>query len=175
LRCDCGYGFPAESASQERLEEGSVDAGVLAPSYILFDHWGVWVATFFGQPLGGSIPIAVNYLRLGAGATVAALTILVGLVATGLVMLFVAIFPWGQGTMILDGLVLLLTMKYAKAIQGSAVEEHKRRGGRLASRWTAFGIGVAALAFNGLMIWVVSTRDWTWLDQLIFKWASHNP
>jgi hypothetical protein len=55
------------------------------------------------------------------------------------------------------------------------VEEHKRRGGRLASRWTAFAIGVAALAFNGFLIRVVTTRDWTWLDQFILKWARHNP
>jgi hypothetical protein len=52
-------------------------------------------------------------------------------------------------------MILLFTMKYAKAIQGSSIEEHKRRGGRLASLWAALGIGVAALAFNALAVWVI--------------------
>ena len=155
--CDCGYAFTAESAGQKGLDAPSSHAYAPTPAYTLFDRRAVWVATFFGQPLGGSILIAINYLRLGEGATVAAFTILVGLVATGLVMLFVSFLPWGQVALILDAMILLFTMKYAKAIQGSSIEEHKRRGGRLASLWAALGIGVAALAFNALAVWVIYT------------------
>lgn len=159
--CDCGYAFTAESAGQKGLDAPSIHACAPTPAYTLFDHRAVWVATFFGQPLGGSILIAINYLRLGKGATVAAFTTLVGLVATGLVMLSVSFLPWGQVALILDAMILLFTMKYAKAIQGSSIEEHKSRGGRLASLWAALGIGVAALAFNALAVWAISTTNLT--------------
>jgi hypothetical protein len=157
LHCDCGYVFPAESAIPDRSDEALIDAGRPARTSALFDYRAIWVATFFGQPLGGSILMAINYLRQGEGTMIAALTVLVGLVVTGVVMLLVSLLPWGYMTLVLDATILLLTVKCAKALQGSSIEQHKSGGGRIASLWAAFGIGAGTLAFNGLTICLIST------------------
>jgi len=148
----------ATDALREGLDpiSGLIGAGRVRTS-VLFDYRAIWVATFFGQPLGGSILMAINYLRQGGGATTAALTILVGLAATGVVMLMVSLLPWGHATLVLDAVILLLTVKCAKALQGPSIEQHKRCGGRIASLWAAFGIGAGVLAVNGLTIWVIGT------------------
>jgi hypothetical protein len=71
--------------------------------------------------------------------------LVVGLAATSLALLLGSRISSGLSTGVGIGL-LLATISIAKALQGAAVDEHLRQGGKLASRWAASGLGVAGLA-----------------------------
>ena len=136
-RCDCGYNFESKGTGNPNLPTTS------PPPYSLFDHRAVGVATFFGSPLAGSILMALNYRRIGiAGA--AARILVAGIVLTGLLVALGRAVPSGAST-ILGPAVLAGVVYGAKALQGDFVEQHTRSGGRLVSRWAAFGIGLAVL------------------------------
>ncbi|HTP89607.1 MAG TPA: hypothetical protein VMJ34_21815 [Bryobacteraceae bacterium] len=128
-----------------------------APSKPLFDYWAVALATFFGSPLAGGIVMAINYRRLGRN--VAALSAaLAGTALTAVVLLlaFADSSDWMKGLPI--GL-LFAVLYTAKWLQGPAVEQHVQYGGRLGSRWAAFGIGMAALVLViGVVVAVVFTE-----------------
>jgi hypothetical protein len=112
----------------------------VAAPYKLYDHRAVFVATLFGSPLAGSIFMALNYRRLGKAR--AAVTILiVGILLTWLGIAAGSAIP-GQ-SLILPILLVGGMMYLAKALQGDSVEEHVRLGGRVGSRWIAFGVGLA--------------------------------
>jgi len=137
LRCDCGHSFETKPATKP------LSPAVPAPSYSLFDYQGVGLATFFGTPLAGSILMALNYRRLG-NARAAAKMIGGGIVITALSMILGHAVPSSMAMPLAVG-VMLAMVNGAKALQGPLVEEHARLGGKLVSRWAAFGIGVAVL------------------------------
>ena len=109
----------------------------------LFDHRAVAVATFFGSPMAAGILMAINYRRLGE-TKAAVLMTSAGIAVTAAVLLlaFEDSSGWTKGLPV--GLMLAI-MYTAKWLQGPAIEQHLLNGGRLASRWAAFGIGVASL------------------------------
>jgi len=112
--------------------------------YRLFDSGAVGLATFFGSSLAGSLLMAVNYNRLGkAGQGV--FTVVLGAIATA-ALIAVGWNLSGTVTGVLGIAVLVGTMQLAKAVQGNEVKAHVARGGQLASKGLAFGIGVATLA-----------------------------
>jgi len=114
------------------------------PSYALFNSDSVALATFLGTTLSGSILMAVNYRRLGKGASAAA-TVLIGLAVTAMALLVGYAIPRSGATII--ALALLFgTRAAAKGLQGAAVAQHVSRGGKLGSKWVAAGLGVALLA-----------------------------
>lgn len=128
-----------------------------SPNYSLFDPSAVGAATFLGSPLGGSIVMALNYRRLGKGGSAAAV-LAVGAVLTGLTLLLA--FSVSSNAVNALPIASFVAMLYAaKGLQGSAVEQHQRLGGPLASRWTAAGIGLAVLVPILLVITAVVMLD----------------
>jgi hypothetical protein len=123
------------------------------PSYRLFDPAAVGLATFFGSPIAGTILMAVNYSRLGkAGKGVLAL--LVGVLCTAVLIAIGWNKPLGSGSL---GVVLFIVVwQVAKATQGNDVNAHVARGGGLASKWLAFGIGIATLVFVVAAIFAIA-------------------
>jgi hypothetical protein len=122
-----------------------------APAYSLFDSRAVALATFLGSPLAGCAIMAVNYNRLGNSAS-AVRAVVAGFVSTGL-LLYLS-FSTDSGLLhVLPLLLMLLMIWIAKGLQGDDVEQHVRQGGKLASRWWAAGIGLAAMAVLLLVVW----------------------
>jgi formylglycine-generating enzyme required for sulfatase activity len=135
-----------------------------APAYSLYDRDAIAVATFFGGPLAGAILMALNYRRLGSKSA-APIAIAIGVSATGLLLVIGFNLPAG-GLTALSALPLVLPFAaraIAKACQGIAVAEHVSRGGPIASRWPAFGVGIAVLALLALGLYAFvdlpMTRD----------------
>jgi hypothetical protein len=111
----------------------------------LYDPGAVALATLFGSPIAGTILMAINYKRLGQGSSAVG-AVASGVVGTALAIWIASLLPQGIGSGMAFGL-LFITMNAAKTFQGKAIEDHKRRGGKLASLWGAFfiGLGVAAV------------------------------
>jgi len=124
------------------LSEGQRSPAV--PSVGLYDYRSVGVATFFGSPVAGAVLMAINYRRLGrSGAALWA--VVIGVLATAALVAVAMLIAadWMRGLPV----ALTFAMAYAaKGIQGEAVDQHVQQGGRLISRWAAFGIGMAGLA-----------------------------
>jgi hypothetical protein len=124
-----------------------------APPYLLFDYRAVAVATLLGGPLGGCTLMALNYRRLrdsGAAITSA----LAGIVITSLLVLLGYVVDARPAQAL--GLIALIGMsRIAKHLQGDDIAEHLRNCGRLASRWTAAGIGLACLALVALVVFAI--------------------
>jgi len=114
------------------------------PTYTLFDANAVGTATFFGTPVMGSCLMALNHRRLGQAGR-AATTLFLGIAVTGLVILLGWNLP--QPADLPIALVLVFGPRWStQTMQGTAVKDHVQRGGRLGSRWTAFGFSTAFLA-----------------------------
>jgi len=113
------------------------------PSYTLFDANAVALATFFGSPVAGASLMALNDRRLGH-ARRAVITLVLAVAATALVILLGWNIPQGFSVPIAIGLVIGM-QRTAVSVQGAAVEDHLQRGGRLGSKWPAFGMGMAFL------------------------------
>jgi hypothetical protein len=88
--------------------------------------------------------MAINYRRLGKSGGVVGAVVL-GIVVTGLAALTGNLIT---GTYALAAAVVFaVAMRWlAQAMQGSAVAQHIRQGGALASRWGAAAVGLAMLA-----------------------------
>ena len=125
------------------------------PAYTLFDADAVVLATFLGGPLAGSILIAVNYRRLGMGRNGAPI-LAVGLFVTALALGFGSLMPAAASAVVGFGL-LLVARSVAKALQGTAVEEHVRNGGYLGSKWAAAGLGIVLLAIMVGGYWLATS------------------
>ncbi len=129
------------------------------PAYTLFDSRSVALATFLGTPVAGATLMAVNDNRLGrAGRAVTFL--LVAIVVTAVVILISWNIPGSASFLI--GLVLMMGMaQLAVSTQGNAVKEHVAQGGRLGSRWIAFGVGMAFFAaLTGVVVVTVVLPSW---------------
>ena len=129
-----------------------VSVALPTPAYRLFSVQAVAIAALFGGPLGGSILMAMNYSRLGKKG-LAALTFLVGFVVTA-VAIFIGYAIPANGTYPIALGLLILTRFAATRMQGKAIERHVSMGGRLGSKWLAFGLGVAILCVIFLAIFV---------------------
>jgi len=122
------------------------------PPYTLFDASSVTIATLLGAPIAGAILMAVNYRRLGKEVN-AAVVFLSGLAVTILAMVSANLIP--ASALYAVPIVLLVVMRsIAQSLQGPAVQQHVSSGGKLGSRWIAFGVGMAALVaiFGALFI-----------------------
>lgn len=114
------------------------------PAYALFDANAVTLAAFLGGPVAGTSLMALNYRRLGQAGR-AAITLLLGILATGLLLLLGWNLPNTVSTPI-GVLFLFAVQRSARSLQGPAVRNHIERGGRLGSKWMAFGLGAVLLA-----------------------------
>jgi hypothetical protein len=137
---------------QVGIEASPVSAVTYAPAYRLFSVQAVTIAALFGGPVAGSILMAVNYSRLGKKGQ-AALTFIVGFVVTAIAIFIGYAIP-ANGTYPIALGLLILTRFAATSMQGKAIERHVSLGGRLGSKWLAFGLGVAILCVIFLAIFV---------------------
>ena len=110
-----------------------------APAYKLFDAPSVALATFFGTPVAGATLMFVNDRRMNR-TTGSSLILLGCLLLTAVEMLISWKIPPAGSTVI--GLILIFAMRWvATTFQGKALSEHLARGGQLASKWSAAGVG----------------------------------
>jgi hypothetical protein len=110
----------------------------------LFSASAVAVAAYCGTPAAGFLLIAENYRRLGERRVVAG-TLILGIAATWLEAVCVLFLPFAAWLPLCLGL-LVATRVFAARTQGAFVARHVSRGGRLGSRWVAFGAGMACLS-----------------------------
>jgi len=126
---------------------GDMAAGEACPArgtdFVLFSASAVAVASYCGTPAAGFLLIALNYRRLGERQFVPAALIL-GLAATWLEAVCILFLPFAVWLPLCLGL-LVGTRLFAASVQGELVALHVSRGGRLGSRWLAFGVGIACL------------------------------
>ena len=126
------------------------NTAVTQPSYQLFSAPSVAVATLLGAPAAGALLMAVNYRRLGKNGS-AWLVMLFGMLVTGLALAWGFLIP--EAASLSLGFGLLLGMRVlALKLQGQDVARHVSQGGRLGSKWVAFGVG---MAFLGLILLAV--------------------
>jgi hypothetical protein len=118
--------------------------GSSRPSYRLFDPIAVAIATAFGSPLVGAGLMALNYRRVGRSER--ALTALaIGVLTTGLIIMCGYVVP-SYATLAVGISAVVAANQAAKAVQGAMLQKHLQLGGKLASRWTALGLGAAFTA-----------------------------
>jgi hypothetical protein len=120
----------------------------------LFSASAVAVAAYCGTPAAGFLLIAENYRRLGERRFVGAVLVL-GIAATWLEAVCVLFLPFAAWLPLCIGL-LVATRLFAARAQGAFVAQHVSRGGRLGSRWVAFGAGMACLGAV-LAAWLILT------------------
>jgi hypothetical protein len=123
-----------------------------ATDFTLFSAPAVTLATFFGTPAAGSVLMALNYRRMGEKGQ-ALVTLLIGFLVTGLAIGLGFIVHNTLTTPLGIGL-LLGTRVLAVKMQGEAVAQHVSRGGRLGSKWVAFGVGIAFLCAIFLAVFI---------------------
>jgi hypothetical protein len=128
-----------------------------APAYKLFDPTAVSLATFFGTPVAGATLMFVNDRRMHR-TTGSSIILLGSIVVTGAIILLAWNIP--QAVSSVFAILLVIAMRYvAAAFQGKAIAEHVARGGKLASKWAAFGVGVIFLVVIFLVAFVVIFRQ----------------
>jgi len=129
-----------------------------APTYALFDSNSVAAATLLGTPVAGASLMALNYKRLGQGAKAAGI-LMAGIAVSAVVILLAWNLPRTACSIIAFALLIGIR-RIAQALQGPAVKQQVERGGRLGSRWAAFGIGAAFFAvLFGVTFAVVTAAD----------------
>lgn len=133
------------SSTPQQMPGGTISQGeAIIPHYTLFDANAVTLATFFGTPVAGASLMLINDRRLERGGR-GLVTLLAAIAVTGLAVLAGWNIP--QGVSSVFALVLVILMgQAARTMQGAAVKEHVQRGGRLGSKWSAFGVGLGFLA-----------------------------
>jgi hypothetical protein len=126
---------------------------VPTPTYTLFNDSAVGLATILGTPVAGSALMALNYRRMGQTRK-AAEVLVVGIAVTGLLILLGWNLPHSV-TSPIALLALFVMARSARSLQGKTVMEHIQQGGRLGSKWMAFGLGAGiavASSFQGLNV-----------------------
>lgn len=134
---------PMSDAYLSPVPEGGPAPEAPVPAYTLFDAKSVTIATLLGAPVAGTILMAVNYRRLGKEVN-AAVAFLAGLAVTILAIVSGNLIPAGM-LYAVPVILLVVTRGIAQATQGPAVQQHVSSGGKLGSRWIAFGIGIGSL------------------------------
>ena len=146
------------SIAEQSFEGSSTLNPAGKSAYTLYDARAVALATFFGTPVAGGILMALNYRRLGRPGP-AFTMITAAVVGTGLLVLVGWDIPHGLDSMIAIG-VMFAMKAIAKSLQGDTIAEHVAGGGKLASRWSAFWIGLTTLALLfGSIVLVLYMKD----------------
>jgi len=121
-----------------------------APSYTLFDANAVALATLLGTPVAGASLMLFNDHRLGRVGR-GLLTLLVAIAVSALLVLICWNIP--RRVPPVFGLIFAIVMRSAaSSLQGGAIKEHLRHGGRMASNWVALGV---AIGFDALVFVVI--------------------
>lgn len=118
----------------------SQQAGAQKPLYAV-GH--IATATFLGSPLAGCILMALNYRRIDPDKSV--LTIILGILVTGIVLVFAFVLPDNFPNAVLPAAYTGAMAWVAEKKQGSAIRAATAAGEPKASHWRAVGIGLATL------------------------------
>ena len=130
-------GSPGDSVSP------SPPASAPPPAFRLYSVGSITLATALGTPVAGGILMALNYRRLGQlQSAKKALLWTGGFTILLFILAFVLPDRFGHG---MAAGSLIGMYKLAKSMLGAAVTAHRSAGGRIASAWGAFGIGLACL------------------------------
>ena len=132
-----------------------------ASSTALFTPGHVLLASMIGLPLGGSLVWAANARRLGA-KTGTVSTIFSGIIGTFLVFAITAVavsriplpLPW------VTTVAALVMWALVSRRQGRQVAAHLAAGGKKASGWGAFGLGVAGFALGFMPLFILFVFIW---------------
>lgn len=143
---------------------GAAPALETVPIYRLFDITSIGIAAFFGSPIAGTALMAINYRRL-ARHKEAVIAFLVGLLGTAAVIAAASLYnlPSYLGSA-LPVILFVVTYQVAKPLQGPIIERHLAQGGKLSSRWAAFGLSIlvcaalAAVVFGGVFAYVLGVQ-----------------
>lgn len=132
-------GFPA--APYPVAAQGAMPGAHVA----LFTSNQVVLATFFGTVLGGSAVMALNEYRLGRGRACVT-TLLLGALGAAVLVVIAFVTPDKLPGQNLMWIVPLFVMRaIADRRQKAIVGAHLQMGGKKASSWAAFGLGMASL------------------------------
>ena len=115
-----------------------------SPTYTLYDSGAVTLAAVLGGPIPASMLIAHNYRRLGqrddaVAALVIGVVVVAALVMLGYVLPNNLVAPIGIG-------LAMGARRMAISLQGPVIERHISLGGKIGSKWAAFGLTMAFLA-----------------------------
>jgi len=128
------------------------------PKYELFKPSGVVVAALI-NPFAGYIVMAINYHRMGNQAA-AALVVLAAIVVGGICTAFFAALHIENlssgGHLIIYLISGAIMWQLTDALQGTALNEHKSRGGHLSSNWAAASIGLLGLVCSIALIFLIA-------------------
>ncbi len=138
---------PVRSEEDDSSDEGELLA---ASRYKLYSVGAVMLATFLGSPVAGCVLLAINYWRVGRKS--AAWTIAVaGLFASMGVFAAAAVLPEDVPNMLFVLIQLLAMYFAATGLQQTLISQHRRDGGRMASKWAAAGISILVVAGVGAL------------------------
>jgi len=112
----------------------------------LYDSNSIILATFLGSPLAGGWLMALNYRRLGQRGTFRT-CIIFSVLGTIALFAVAALLPNKiPGAPI--AIASIFAMGAIAKLQSSELDEHTRvRGGQIASRWKAAGVGLTSMIF----------------------------
>lgn len=145
------YAPPANPMDSRASDaRGSLPGAAVA----LYSANQVALATFFGTVLGGSIVLALNERRLGRSQA-ALVAVALGVLGTVVTVGLAFILPDGAPSAPF-GLVSILALRAIAARRQQALfDQHVGFGGKRASSWAAFGIGLASLVAVFVPIFVI--------------------
>lgn len=141
-------------ACGERIPSGDERT---TPTYALYTHGAIVLATFLGSLLAGGLLLAINLRRLGHFNKARNVLVLSVIVMVG----FVVLVSQLPDDLNIPNLLFAIPQMFAiywtaKMSQGSALQEHIAAGGRTASTWRAVGIAVGiAILLAGLSLAIV--------------------
>ena len=122
----------------------------------LFTSQQIALATFFGSALAGSALLGLNELRLGRPQA-GALSLLFGVFGTAALVALALVAPEGAPVSHIFGIATILLLRaIAEKRQGAFVGAHLAAGGKKASSWAAFGVGVVGLVLIFVPVFVVA-------------------
>lgn len=114
--------------------------------YQLYSIGGVGVATFFGSILAGGIIMWINFRRLGkfeAAQKTLIYTCFATIALFGVLMMLPDDLNIPDISFTIPQIIMMVSI--AKAQQKADIDAHIRKGGKMASKWKAFGIGLLAI------------------------------
>jgi len=145
------YAPPATPADPRGSDARGSLPGAAVP---LYSANQVALATFFGTVLGGSIVLALNERRLGRSQA-ALVAVALGVLGTLVVVGLAFVLPDGAPSAPF-GLVSILALRAIAARRQQALfDQHVGFGGKRASSWAAFGLGLASLVVVFVPIFVI--------------------
>lgn len=141
--------FPASGAIAGPPDLGVPQPPPPPPPYKLYDRSSIVIATVLGSPLAGGWLMALNYRRLGDRSTFRTCLILSFLGTAGLMALgFLLPERIPSAPFAIAG---IFAMAGIAKLQAPQLDQHRVRGGQLASRWKAAGVGLLFLVLISLI------------------------